>query len=65
MTDIWDSTYNVFGTAIRLHPSRYKLEDNSSPTFKCVTNTESYGGGYELKAGLITVDEIIAAGGQS
>ncbi len=38
---------------------------NASPTFKCTKETdENFGGSYNLKAGLITYDEIMAAGGQ-
>ena len=38
---------------------------NASPSFKCLNEMdENIGGGYNLKAGLITLDEIIAAGGQ-
>ncbi|HIS38027.1 MAG TPA: hypothetical protein IAB45_00755 [Candidatus Onthousia faecavium] len=32
------------------------------PTLKCPTTSESYGGSYRLKAGLITADELVFAG---
>ena len=32
------------------------------PTLKCPSTSESYGGSYKLKAGLITVDELALAG---
>jgi len=45
---------NIFGTG------------NSSPSFKCPSEVDAnIGGSYNLKAGLITFDEIIAAGGQA
>ena len=34
----------------------------NSPTLKCPSTSESYGGSYRLKAGLITVDELVLAG---
>ena len=35
---------------------------SNSPTLKCPVTSESYGGSYRLKAGLITVDELVLAG---
>ncbi len=35
---------------------------NNAPTLKCPSTTESYGGSYRLKAGLITADELVLAG---
>ena len=35
---------------------------NNAPTLKCPATTESYGGSYRLKAGLITADELALAG---
>ena len=32
------------------------------PTLKCPTTTESYGGSYRLKVGLITADELVLSG---
>ena len=63
VTDFWGDRYNAFGTSKRLLPSYYNLEGNVSPTFKCAATSETYGGSYNLKAGLITSDEIVAAGG--
>ena len=34
----------------------------NSPSLKCPSTTESYGGSYRLKAGLITADELSLAG---
>ena len=34
----------------------------NSPTLKCPSTNESYGGSYRLKAGLITADELALAG---
>ncbi len=35
---------------------------NNAPTLKCPSTSESYGGSYRLKAGLITADELVLAG---
>ncbi len=35
---------------------------NNNPTLKCPATSESYGGSYRLKAGLITADELALAG---
>ncbi len=37
----------------------------NSPTLKCPSTNESYGGSYRLKAGLITADELALAGESS
>ena len=37
------------------------INDNA-PTFSCPNTSESYGGSYRLKVGLITADEIVFAG---
>ena len=34
----------------------------NSPTLKCPSTSENYGGSYRLKAGLITADELVLAG---
>ena len=34
----------------------------NSPTLKCPSTSESYGGSYRLKAGLITADELVLGG---
>lgn len=36
-----------------------------SPSLKCPSTSESYGGSYRLKAGLITADELVLAGESS
>ena len=38
------------------------MQENVTPTLKCPTTSESYGGSYRLKAGLITADELVLAG---
>ena len=35
---------------------------NNTPTLLCPSTSESYGGSYRLKAGLITADELVLAG---
>ena len=35
---------------------------DNEPTLKCPSTSESYGGSYRLKAGLITADELVFAG---
>ena len=39
-----------------------EMQENVTPTLKCPTTSESYGGSYQLKAGLITADELVLAG---
>ena len=39
-----------------------EMQENVTPTLKCPTTSESYGGSYRLKAGLITADELVLAG---
>ena len=58
---------NVFASFDRLAPIFGKLtglemQENVTPTLKCPSTTESYGGSYRLKAGLITADELVLAG---
>ena len=58
---------NVFASFDRLAPMYGKLfgfemQENVTPSLKCSSTTESYGGSYRLKAGLITADELVFAG---
>ncbi len=39
-----------------------EMQEDVIPTLKCLATTESYGGSYRLKAGLITADELVLAG---
>ena len=59
----YDETMGMFAPMTRNFANVLGL-GNVSPTFKCRETIETYGGSYTLKAGLITLDEIIAAGGQ-
>ena len=58
---------NVFASFDRLAPVYGKvlgleMQENVTPTLKCPSTTENYGGSYRLKAGLITADELVLAG---
>ncbi len=58
---------SVFASFDRLSSAYGKLmglemQENVTPTLKCPTTSESYGGSYRLKAGLITADELVLAG---
>ena len=54
--------YNVFASYDRLGQSTIGYTKENSPTLKCPVTSESYGGSYRLKAGLITADELVYAG---
>ena len=54
--------YNVFASYDRLGQSATGYTKENSPTLKCPVTSESYGGSYRLKAGLITADELVLAG---
>ena len=54
--------YNVFASYDRLDQSMTNYAKSNSPTLKCPSTSESYGGSYRLKAGLITADELVLAG---
>ena len=54
--------YNVFASYDRLGQSATGYTKPNNPTLKCPATTESYGGSYRLKAGLITADELVLAG---
>ena len=47
----------------RLGQTRTNYAKDNTPTLKCPSTTESYGGSYRLKVGLITADELVLAGG--
>ena len=57
-------TWQVFDSFRRTFASMFDL-GNVTPTYHCAETNQTYGGRYELKAGLITLDEIIFAGGQA
>ena len=54
--------YNVFASYDRLVQSATGYTKENSPTLKCPVTSESYGGSYRLKAGLITADELVLGG---
>ena len=53
---------NVFASVIRLGQSLTGTSTANTPTLKCPSTSESYGGSYRLKVGLITADELVLAG---
>ncbi|HIT10414.1 MAG TPA: hypothetical protein IAC24_02305 [Candidatus Onthousia faecigallinarum] len=53
---------NVFASMVRLGQSMTNFASPNAPTLKCPATSESYGGSYRLKAGLITADELALAG---
>ena len=53
----FDRLGSAFGKVMGL-----EMQENVTPTLKCLSTTESYGGSYRLKAGLITADELALAG---
>ena len=53
---------NVFASMIRLGQILTGTSTANTPTLKCPSTSESYGGSYRLKAGLITADELALAG---
>ena len=58
---------NVFASFDRLAPVYGKLmglemQENVTPSLKCPSTSEDYGGSYRLKAGLITADELVLGG---
>ena len=50
--------YGAFASSYRLGRAVY----DNAPTFACPNTSESYGGSYRLKGGLITADELVFAG---
>ena len=59
-----DMNFNVFASYDRLGLAGPGIAFSrpNTPTLKCPSTTESYGGSYRLKAGLITADELVLAG---
>ena len=55
-------TYYFASMGERLGQFMGNYAKDNAPTLKCPATTESYGGSYRLKAGLITADEIVLAG---
>ena len=53
---------NVFASYDRLGQASNNFVEPNSPTLKCPTTNETYGGSYRLKSGLITADEMVLAG---
>ncbi len=53
---------NVFASYDRLGQANNNYAKPNSPTLKCPSTSESYGGSYRLKVGLITADELVLAG---
>lgn len=53
---------NAFASYDRLGQSMTNYAKPNSPTLKCPSTSENYGGSYRLKAGLITADELALAG---
>ena len=52
----------MFASYDRLGQSANNYAKANSPTLICPETSESYGGSYRLKAGLITADELVLAG---
>ncbi len=53
---------NVFASFDRLGQVVNNFAKPNAPTLKCPSTAESYGGSYNLKAGLITADEMVFTG---
>ena len=53
---------NSFSSVDRLVQASSDFAKDNAPTFACPSTSESYGGSYRLKAGLITADELAYAG---
>ena len=56
---------NVFASYDRLGQVNNNYAKPNSPTLMCPSTSESYGGSYRLKVGLITADELVLAGESS
>ena len=52
----------VFAIYDRLGMAGLSFSKPNNPTLRCPNTTETYGGSYSLKAGLITADELALAG---
>ena len=57
-----DIDFNVFASYDRLAQDLSGFAKDNAPTLKCPNTSESCGGSYRLKAGLITADELALAG---
>ena len=53
---------NYFASYDRLGQADTNYANSNAPTLKCPSTSESYGGSYRLKAGLITADELVLGG---
>ena len=53
---------NIFASYDRLGQAFASYAKPNNPTLKCPSTSESYGGSYRLKAGLITADELVLGG---
>ena len=53
---------SMFSSFDRLGQVSTNFAKDNAPTFICPETSESYGGSYRLKAGLITADELVYAG---
>ena len=53
---------NIFASHGRLGQAFASYAKPNNPTLKCPSTSESYGGSYRLKAGLITADELVLGG---
>ena len=58
---IFDYDY-IFASVDRFAQDMTGFAKNNAPTLICPQTSESYGGSYRLKAGLITADELVLAG---
>ena len=54
--------YGSFASYDRLVQADFNFTKDNVPSFICSDTSESYGGSYRLKAGLITADELVYAG---
>ena len=52
----------MFSSSNRLEQVFLEPPKDNLPSFICQTSSESYGGSYRLKVGLITADELVLAG---
>ena len=52
----------AFASMVRLGQFETNFVNSNAPTFMCPVTSESYGGSYRLKAGLITADELVFSG---
>ena len=53
----FDRLFSTYGNLVGL-----EMAEANNPTLSCPSTSESYGGSYRLKAGLITADELVLAG---